>query len=73
MTSFGSEFKFAQLVNEFLKELEDDVAAPGQSKFQDYMPKCRKGMQAMEDVRAGVVFVLVLSCERAARIGSKEY
>ena len=51
MTSFGSEFKFAQLVNEFLKELDDDLVAPGQSKFQDYMPKCRKGMQAMEDVR----------------------
>lgn len=49
MTSFGSEFKFSQLVNEFLKELEDDLAAPGQSKFQDYMPKCRKGMQAMEE------------------------
>eukprot|EP00731_Ephydatia_muelleri_P010938 Em0005g1524a len=49
MTSFGPEFKLPSFVNEFLKELDDDLVAPGQSKFQEYMPKCRKGMQAMEE------------------------
>ena len=57
MTSFGPEFKLPSFVNEFLKELDDDLVAPGQSKFQEYMPKCRKGMQAMEEVRTlGYVF-----------------
>ena len=37
-------------IQNFIAELEDDFQSPTVSKFQDYMPKCRAGLQAMEEV-----------------------
>lgn len=37
-------------IQNFVGELEDDFQSPTVSKFQDYMPKCRAGIQAMEEV-----------------------
>ena len=37
-------------VQNFVEELEDDFQSPTGSKFQDYMPKCRDGLQTMEEV-----------------------
>ena len=51
MTTIGPDKQLSQLVDMFLKELEDDFQVPAQSKFQDYMPKCKKGVQMMEEVR----------------------
>lgn len=39
-------------IEQFLKEIEDDFGAPGNSKFQDYIPKSRKNVQSMEEVKA---------------------
>ncbi len=36
----------------FIVQLEEDFQSPGVSKFQDYMPKCRAGLQTMEEVSA---------------------
>ena len=52
MTTIGPDKQLSQFVDTFLKELEDDFQAPALSKFQDYMPKCRKGVQMMEEVSA---------------------
>lgn len=41
----------SQSIEQFLKEVEDDFASPGNSKFQDYIPKTRKNVQSMEEVR----------------------
>ena len=56
MTTIGPDKQLSMLVDTFLKELEDDFQAPAQSKFQDYMPKCKKGVQMMEEVRGPVKF-----------------
>ena len=40
----------SQSIEQFLKEIEDDFGSPGNSKFQDYIPKARKNLQAMEEV-----------------------
>ena len=34
----------------FTEELEEDFQSPTISKFQDYMPRCRAGLQGMEEV-----------------------
>ncbi len=47
----GPDHKLSPFVDEFIKQLEDDFAAPQQSRFQEYMPNCKKGVQEMEDVR----------------------
>lgn len=41
----------SSFIKSFIAELEDDFQSPSISKFQDYMPKCRAGLQAMEEVR----------------------
>ena len=38
-------------IKNFIEQLEDDFQSPSVSKFQDYMPKCRAGLQTMEEVR----------------------
>ena len=40
----------SSFIEDFIKELEEDFQSPTISKFQDYMPKCRAGLQAMEEV-----------------------
>lgn len=42
--------QLSQSIEQFLKEIDDDFSAPNNSKFQDYVPKCRKNVQAMEEV-----------------------
>ena len=49
-TVFGPGQKLSQFNDEFMKELEDDFQSPGSSKFQNYMNRCREGMQKMEEV-----------------------
>ena len=44
----------SQSIEQFLKEIEDDFGAPGISKFQDYIPKSRKNLVSMEEVRVYV-------------------
>ena len=56
-TVFGPGQTFSQFRDEFMKELEDDFQGPGSSKFQNYMPHCRAGMQQMEEVRTGSLLV----------------
>ena len=54
----------SQSIEQFLREIEDDFGAPNHSKFQDYIPKCRKNVQSMEEVRRwqSVVAVRQLAC-----------
>ena len=40
----------SQSTEQFLREIEDDFAAPSSSRFQEYIPKCRKNIQSMEEV-----------------------
>lgn len=40
----------SKFIENFVEQLEEDFQSPGVSKFQDYMPKCRGGLQAMEEV-----------------------
>ena len=54
MSHLGPDKKLSEFVDMFIKELEDDMQAPAQSKFQDYIPRCRKDVQLMEEVREGV-------------------
>ena len=49
-TTIGPDKQLSQGVDEFLKELDGDFQSPAVSKFQDYMPRCRKGVQLMEEV-----------------------
>ena len=51
---FGPGQKLSQFNDEFMKELEDDFQSPGSSKFQNYMNRCREGMQKMEEVSVSV-------------------
>ena len=44
------KLQHSQSIEQFLKEIEDDFGAPGNSKFQDYIPKSRKNLHAMEEV-----------------------
>lgn len=53
-TTIGPDKQLSQCVDEFLKELEGDFQSPAVSKFQDYMPRCRKGVQSMEEVRSAL-------------------
>lgn len=39
-------------IKDFIEQLEEDFQSPGVSRFQDYMPKCRAGLQTMEEVSA---------------------
>lgn len=48
----GTDQKLSQFVDQFIQQLEDDFAAPQQSRFQEYMPSCKKGVQEMEEVRS---------------------
>ena len=45
--------QLSQHIEQFLREIEDDFGAPSNAKFQDYIPKCRKSVQSMEEVGAG--------------------
>ena len=45
----------SQHIEQFLREIEDDFGSPTNSKFQDYIPKCRKNVQSMEEVGRGGV------------------
>ena len=47
---FPDKLQHSQSIEQFLKEIEDDFGSPGNSKFQDYIPKSRKNVQAMEEV-----------------------
>ncbi len=47
------DHNLSSFIQDFISELEDDFESPTMSKFQDYMPKCRAGLQAMEEVREG--------------------
>ena len=49
----------ASFIKGFVAELEEDFQSPTISKFQDYMPKCRAGLQQMEEVRFGWIAMLV--------------
>ncbi len=51
-TIAGPDQKLSQVVDQFVQQLEDDFAAPQQSRFQEYMPTCKKGVQDMEEVCA---------------------
>ena len=42
----------SSFVKGFIQQLEEDFQSPSISKFQDYMPKCRAGLQTMEEVSA---------------------
>lgn len=53
MATFSPDNKLEQFVEVFIKEIEDDFQAPAQSKFQNYMSQCRKGVQSMEEVCMG--------------------
>ncbi len=43
----------SSFVQSFAEQLEEDFQSPTVSKFQDYVPRCRAGLQAMEEVREG--------------------
>ena len=51
--NLGPDEKIAGYIDIFLRELDDDFQAPGQSHFQDYMAKLRRDVQNMEEVRRG--------------------
>ena len=40
----------SSFIKGFIAELEEDFQSPSISKFQDYMPRCRAGLQQMEEV-----------------------
>ena len=40
----------SSFIKSFTEELEEDFQSPSVSKFQDYMPRCRAGLQQMEEV-----------------------
>ena len=40
----------ASFIQSFTEQLDEDFQSPTISKFQDYMPRCRAGLQAMEEV-----------------------
>ena len=40
----------SNFIQDFISELEEDFQSPTISRFQDYMPKCRAGLQSMEEV-----------------------
>lgn len=46
----GPDQKLSHFINQFIKEVDDDFLSPTVSKFQDYMPDCRVGLQGMENV-----------------------
>lgn len=47
---FPDKLHHSQCTEQFLKEIEDDFGSPSNSKFQEYIPKSRKNVQAMEEV-----------------------
>ena len=49
--NLGPDEKTAGYVDFFLRELDDDFQAPGQSHFQDCMAKLRRDVLNMEEVR----------------------
>lgn len=42
----------SSFVQNFTEQLDEDFQSPSVSKFQDYMPRCRAGLQSMEEVRS---------------------
>lgn len=42
----------SSFVQNFTEQLDEDFQSPTVSKFQDYMPRCRAGLQSMEEVRS---------------------
>ena len=49
MAVFGSP-SLGQYVDSFVSEVEDDLSAPGQSRFQEGMQTIKKNVLAMEEV-----------------------
>lgn len=45
----------AHYIDGFVKEVEDDLAAPAQSKFQEGMPNIKRNVLAIEEV--GVILL----------------
>ena len=43
----------ASFIQNFTEQLDEDFQSPTVSKFQDYMPRCRAGLQSMEEVGTG--------------------
>lgn len=41
----------SSFIQSFIVQLEEDFQSPTVSRFQDYMPRCRAGLQSMEEVR----------------------
>lgn len=46
--------KLSSFIQKFNEQLEEDFQSPTVSKFQDYMPNCKAGLQSMEEVRGWV-------------------
>ena len=51
--NLGPDEKVTGYIDFFLRELDDDFQAPGQSHFQDCMAKLRRDVLNMEEVRPG--------------------
>jgi len=72
MATIGPDKQLSQCVDDFIKELEDDFQSPAVSKFQDYIPRCRKGVQFMEEslsVDKSHVHKLIGSLKELFRVG----
>jgi hypothetical protein len=41
----------SNFIRSFTEQLDEDFQSPSVSKFQDYMPRCRAGLQSMEEVQ----------------------
>ena len=59
MAVFGTPL--AHYIDSFVKEVDDDLASPAQSKFQEGMPNIKRNVLAMEEVgkfiwKAGLYF-----------------
>ena len=55
------KLQHSQSIEQFLKEIEDDFSSPSNSKFQDFIPRSRKNVQAMEEVSCTVCAFLYFS------------
>lgn len=43
--------KITQSLDSFIREVEDDFQSPQQSSFQDFMPKVKRDVQSLEEVK----------------------
>ena len=46
--------KVTQCIDSFIREVDSDFHAPHQSNFQDFMPKVKRDVQAMEEVHFSI-------------------